>query len=93
MLVDLTGWKDLVDKKLLNYNKILSKNIIRQILLKKTSFSFLRKDNNEEIFSLLDNTKKKFSGYDQILLIGTGGSSLGAKAFLNTIQNKKIFIL
>ena len=43
MLVDLTGWKDLVDKKLLNYNKILSKNIIRQILLKKNFFFLFKK--------------------------------------------------
>lgn len=93
MLIELKGWKKLIKNKTLSD---LNKKLLR---LKKNvnnnpnDFSFLRYDNNEEIFSYLKKWKKIFENIDNFLLIGTGGSSLGAKAIISLYEGKKMTFL
>ena len=90
MLIKLKGWKKLTNNKTLSY---LNNNLIKikkGIYKSSNEFSFLRSDNNKEIFSYLKKYKKKFKNIDNFLLIGTGGSSLGAKAIISLYNEKKI---
>ncbi len=90
MLIDLKGWKKLTNNKTLSdlNNKLIK--IKKGINKTSNEFSFLRSDNNKEIFSHLKKYKKKFKNIDSFLLIGTGGSSLGAKAIISLYNEKKI---
>ena len=88
MLIELKEWKKLTNDKILSdlNNKLIKiKKGINKI---PNEFSFLRSDNNKEIFSYLKKYKKKFKNIDSFLLIGTGGSSLGAKALISLYDNK-----
>ena len=90
MLIKLNGWKNLTNNKALsNLNNKLIK-IKKGINKSSNEFSFLRSDNNKEIFNYLKKYKKKFKKIDSFLLIGTGGSSLGAKAIISLYDEKKI---
>ena len=89
MLIELKGWKKLTNnKKLSGVNNKLIK-IKKDINKNLNEFSFLRSDNNKEISSYLKKYKKKFKKIDSFLLIGTGGSSLGAKAIISLYDKKK----
>ena len=90
MLIELKGWKKLTKNKNLNdlNNKLIK--IKKGLNKSPNEFSFLREDNNKEIFSYLKKYKKKFKKIDSFLLIGTGGSSLGAKALISLYDIKKI---
>ena len=90
MLIELKGWKKLANNKILSdlNNKLIK--IKKGINKTPNEFSFLRSDNNKEIFSYLKKYKKKFKNIDNFLLIGTGGSSLGAKAIISLYNQKKI---
>ena len=90
MLIELKGWKKLTNNKILSdlNNKLIK--IKKGINKSPNEFSFLRSDNNKEIFSYLKKYKKKFKNIDSFLLIGTGGSSLGAKAIISLYNQKKI---
>ena len=90
MLIKLNGWKNLTNNKAFsNLNNKLT--IIKKGINKSSNeFSFLRSDNNKKIFSYLKKYKKKFKKIDSFLLIGTGGSSLGAKAIISLHDKKKI---
>ncbi len=90
MLIELKGWKKLTNNKTLSdlNNKLIK--IKKGINKSPNEFSFLRSDNNKEIFSYLKKYKKKFKNIDNFLLIGTGGSSLGAKAIVSLYNQKKI---
>ena len=90
MLIKLKGWKKLTNNKILSdlNNKLIK--IKKGINKTPNEFSFLRSDNNKEIFSYLKKYKKKFKNIDNFLLIGTGGSSLGAKAIISLYNQKKI---
>jgi len=90
MLIELKGWKKLTNNKTLSdlNNKLIK--IKKRINKSPNEFSFLRSDNNKEIFSYLKKYKKKFKNIDNFLLIGTGGSSLGAKAIISLYNQKKI---
>ena len=90
MLIELKGWKKLTNNKTLSdlNNKLIK--IKKGINKSPNEFSFLRSDNNKEIFSYLKKYKKKFKNIDKFLLIGTGGSSLGAKAIISLYNQKKI---
>ena len=90
MLIKLNGWKNLTNNKTLSdLNKKLIK-IKKGVNKSSSEFSFLRSDNNKEIFNYLKKYKKKFKKIDSFLLIGTGGSSLGAKAIISLNDKKKI---
>ena len=90
MLIELKGWKKLTTNKTLSdLNHKLIK-IKKGINKSSNEFSFLRSDNNKEIFRNLKKYKKKFKKIDSFLLIGTGGSSLGAKAIISLYEKKKI---
>ena len=93
MLVDLESWKGLVSKDLIEENKYKLKKIKEKILSNNHNYTFLRKDNNDEIFNLVLKAQNKFKSYEKIFLIGTGGSSLGAKAFLSIINSDRISFL
>jgi glucose-6-phosphate isomerase len=93
MLVDLESWKGLVSKDLIEDNKYKLKEIKKKILSNNHSYTFLRKDNNDKIFNLVLKAQNKFKSYEKIFLIGTGGSSLGAKAFLSIINSDRISFL
>ena len=90
MLIKLNGWKNLTNNKILSdlNNKLIK--IKKEINKTPNEFSFLRSDNNKEIFSYLKKYKKKFKNINNFLLIGTGGSSLGAKAIISLYNQKKI---
>ena len=90
MLIKLKGWKKLTNNKILGdlNNRLIKIN--KGINESSNEFSFLRSDNNKEIFSYLKKYKKKFKKIDSFLLIGTGGSSLGAKAITSLYDKKKI---
>ena len=90
MLIGLKGWKKLTNYKTVSdlNNKLIK--IKKGINKSPNEFSFLRSDNNKEIFSYLKKYKKKFKNIDNFLLIGTGGSSLGAKAIISLYNQKKI---
>ena len=90
MLIELKGWKKLTNNKIFsNLNNKLIK-IKKEISKSPNDFSFLRSDNNKEIFNYLKKYKKKFKKIERFLLIGTGGSSLGAKAIISLYDKKKI---
>jgi len=93
MLVDLESWKGLVSQSLIEENKSKLNKIKKKILSKKNHYTFLRKDNNNEVFNLVLEAQNKFNSYEKIFLIGTGGSSLGAKAFLSIINSSRIAFL
>ena len=90
MLIELKGWKKLTNNKTLSDLKNILIKIKKDINKSSNEFSFLRSDNNKEIFSNLKKYKKKFKKIDSFLLIGTGGSSLGAKAIISLYDKKKI---
>ena len=93
MLVDLESWKGLVSEGLVEENKSKLERIKKRILSNNHNYTFLRKDNNDEIFNLVLEVQNKFKSYEKIFLIGTGGSSLGAKAFLSIINSDRISFL
>ena len=90
MFIELKGWKKLTKNKTL---KDLNKKLViikNKISKSSQEFSFLRSDNNKEIFNYLNKSRKKFKNVNNFLLIGTGGSSLGAKAIISLYQGEKI---
>ena len=90
MFIELKGWKKLTKNKTLkdlNKKLVIIKNNISK---SSQEFSFLRSDNNKEIFNYLNKSRKKFKNVNNFLLIGTGGSSLGAKAIISLYQGEKI---
>jgi len=90
MLIEIKGWKKLTKNKTLSdLNKQLIE-IKKNIYKNQHEFSFLRSDNNKEIFYCLIKYKKKFKNIDNFLLIGTGGSSLGTKAIISLYEGNKI---
>ena len=60
MLIRLKGWKKLTNNKTLN-NKLIK--IKKGINKSPNEFSFLKSDNNKEIFSYLKKYKKKIQKY------------------------------
>ena len=90
MLIKLNGWKNLTNNETLSDLKNKLIKIKKGIYKSSNEFSFLRSDNNKEIFTYLKKYKRKFKKIDSFLLIGTGGSSLGAKAIISLHEKKKI---
>ena len=93
MLIDSKEWKKLNKNSFfeIQYKKL--KKLKKEINEEPDKFPFLRKNNNKEVFKTLSESKNKFRGVDKILLIGIGGSSLGAKALISVCNNKKIIFL
>ena len=93
MFIESNGWKKLANSKhVKDYHKKLvqiKKNIYNDL----EEFSFLKFSNNEEIFNNLRKFKKKFENTDKLLLIGTGGSSLGTKALISIFKKNNIEFL
>ena len=90
MLIELKGWKKLTkNKPLSDLNKKLNK-IKNSIYKSPNQFTFLRSDDNKNIFAYLTKCKKQFKNIDNFLLVGTGGSSLGVKAIIALYENNNI---
>ena len=73
------------------------KEILKMIKIKKKSknpyyFSFLKQD-TKSLKKISFNIYKEFTSFEKIVLIGTGGSSLGSKAILNAAFNDKVIFL
>lgn len=93
MLIESKDWKKLTSRLVLkkNHNKLIK--IKKAIYKDYGDFSFLNYHNNNEIFNNLKKAKNKFKDVDKILLIGTGGSSFGAKALTSILNKKKLYYL
>lgn len=93
MLIEIKEWKKLTKNKTIsNLNKQLIK-LKKNIYKNPNEFSFLKYDNNKEVFSFLKKYKRKFKKIDNFLLIGTGGSSLGSKAIISLCEGNKIHFM
>ncbi|MEC8100045.1 MAG: hypothetical protein VX089_02405 [Pseudomonadota bacterium] len=94
MYFDIENYKKKVDLKQFQYTKkqILKKISIRYNKKKLSDFSFLHQ-NNKKLFKTIDNINNTFTNFERILLVGTGGSSLGSKAILEAAFNNKITYL
>ena len=94
MFIDIKNWKNKLSSKKFNDDK---KEILKLINYKKNKklidkFSFLNQDNKLLNKKIID-TSNNFLEFDKILLIGTGGSSLGSKAILEVVSNDKIVFI
>ena len=93
MFIETESWKGIVNKNLLKKSQNKLHHIKDKVIADQSKFSFLRNDNNSEIFRILNKVKKKFLNLDKLILIGTGGSSLGSKAFLSILNSKRVTFL
>ena len=93
MHINTKGWERIEAKNLLANNQIKLINKKKEVLKDNTILPFLKNKNNKEDFKVLSFVKSKFKNIDKILLIGTGGSSLGAKVFLEIIKDSQIYFL
>ena len=55
-------------------------------------FSFLNQD-EKKLKEKITEVSKNFPNFKQIVLLGTGGSSLGSKAILEAGSNEKIIFI
>ena len=95
MLLSFKGWiKNQKENKGLN-SRIKVKSIIKKILLFKygEDFSFLDKKYNNNLFKKITKHKKRFLKKKCLLIIGTGGSSLGSKALLEIAGIEDVYYL
>ena len=94
MFFDLKNWKN--KSKLEEFNSI-KKEVIKFINLRKHKkklydFNFLYQD-NQLLKKKISECHALYSDYEKIVLVGTGGSSLGSKAILEaSLNNKVVFI-
>ncbi len=89
MLIDNKGWNNFIRT---SSSKSLSEldNLKRKVINKKKGYElpFLEKLDNEKLVTLLQDAQQSFFGLNNIILIGTGGSSLGAKSYLSLNKKK-----
>ena len=94
MFFDIKNWKNKVSSKEFQENK---KKVIKLIDLKKNKklldeFSFLNQ-NEKKLKEKIIEVSKNFANFKQIVLLGTGGSSLGSKAILEAGSNEKVIFI
>ena len=85
MLVDLESWKGLVSKDLIEENKYKLKKIKKKILSNNHSYTFLRKDNNDEIFNFSLSEGTHIGLF--LALIGTFCASTGNMVHQRNLNN------
>ena len=95
MLLNLRGWNENQNKKLTYSLRQNIKRIIKGILKdpNATGFSFLEKKNNNLLFKNINLYKKFFLKKKNLLIIGTGGSSLGSKALFEVAGIDNVYYL
>ena len=93
MFIESKGWERIIEKNLFDKQKKKLNKIKKEISKTNKDFAFLKNEKNNQIFEVIKKAKLKFKKLDEILLIGTGGSSLGTKALLKVTNNKKISFL
>ena len=94
MFFDIKNWKNKVSSKEFQENK---KKVIKLIDLKKNKklldeFSFLNQ-NEKKLKEKITEVSKNFPNFKKIVLLGTGGSSLGSKAILEAGSNEKVIFI
>ena len=94
MFFDLKNWKN---KSELEEFRSIKKEVLKLINLKKHKkklydFNFLYQD-NQLLKKKISECYDLYSGYEKIILVGTGGSSLGSKAILEASLNNKIIFI
>ncbi|MEC6997348.1 MAG: hypothetical protein VXW97_03800, partial [Pseudomonadota bacterium] len=94
MFFDLKNCKNRINSKEFNKKKKIVDNLVFEKKYKEKlhDFSFLFQNNNLLKKKIIECTGL-FSGYKKIIVIGTGGSSLGSKALLEADSNNKIIFL
>ena len=94
MFFDLKNCKNRVNSKEFKKKKKIVDNLVSEKKYKEKlhDFSFLFQDNKLLKKKIIECTGL-FSGYKKIIVIGTGGSSLGSKALLEADSNNKIIFL
>ena len=94
MFFDIRNWKNSVDRKEFNNTKskvlkLIDKNNFKTKLY---DLSFLHQD-DKLLNKKISECYKLFNNFEKIILLGTGGSSLGSKAILDANLNDKIIFL
>ena len=94
MFFDIKSWNNKISSKELHNDK---KKIHKLLDLRNNKklldeFGFLNQDIKLLKKKILE-VSRDFSGFERIILIGTGGSSLGSKAILEAASNNKIIFI
>tara|TARA_B100001989_G_scaffold125934_1_gene88934 strand:- start:697 stop:1920 length:1224 start_codon:yes stop_codon:yes gene_type:complete len=94
MFFDIKSWNNKISSKEFQNNKKEIRKLLDLRNNKKllNEFNFLNQDIKllkKKIFDI----SKVFMGFEKILLLGTGGSSLGSKAILEAASNDKIIFI
>ena len=94
MFFDIKSWNNKISSKEFQNNKKEIRKLLDLRNNKKLldEFNFLNQDIKllkKKIFDI----SKVFMGFEKILLLGTGGSSLGSKAILEAASNDKIIFI
>ena len=94
MFFDIKSWNNKISSKEFQNNKKEIRKLLDLRNNKKLldEFNFLNQDIKllkKKIFDI----SKVFTGFEKILLLGTGGSSLGSKAILEAASNDKIIFI
>tara|TARA_E500000178_G_scaffold267985_1_gene265531 strand:+ start:593 stop:1804 length:1212 start_codon:yes stop_codon:yes gene_type:complete len=93
MIINIKEW--LKNKRKTSPEDIIKINKIFKSLESDNlnNFSFLKQDKDKDLFSRIDKISSTFLGKKKIVLVGTGGSSLGAKTLLDLEYNNKIVFI
>ncbi len=94
MFFDIKNWKNKIEKKEFLKNK---KEVLKILDFKKNKkilkeFYFLNQNTKLLKKKILD-INESFRGFKKIVLLGTGGSSLGSKAILDANSSNKIIFI
>ncbi len=94
MFFDLKNWKN---KSKLEEFYSKKKEVLKLINLRKHKkklydFSFLYQD-NQLLKKKISECYELYSDYEKVVLVGTGGSSLGSKAILEASLNDKVLFI
>ncbi len=94
MFIDIKSWKKKISSKELQISKrqILKLLDIKEKKRQLSDFSFINQD-AKFLKRKITDVSKNFKNFNKILLVGTGGSSLGSKAILEAASNEKIIFI
>ena len=90
MLVNLEGWKNLERKDFFKKFESRLMSFKKGLIRTNNDFTFLRSNNNYQLNSSIKFAENKFKKFDKIVVIGTGGSTLGAKAVLQIANKNRV---
>ncbi len=93
MLVNLEGWKNLERKDFFKKFESRLMSFKKGLIRTNNDFTFLRSNNNYQLNSSIKFAENKFKKFDKIVVIGTGGSTLGAKAVLQIANKNRVLFI